>query len=121
MGCSSGASFEEAELLCQKQRMHLVQIDTASENNFIVQIAQTLGSYVWIGGSDQELLATYAWVDHGPAFYANGAPIAGVYQHFAEGQPAPVTGFDCVQLHDDPDGPWSTARCSDVKQFICGR
>jgi hypothetical protein len=120
MGCAVSASFNDAEILCQKQRMHLVEIDSASENNFVVQIAQTLGSYVWIGGSDLELNATFAWIS-GAAFFEDNAPVPGVYQNFAPGQPVSTAGFDCVQLHDAAAGPWSNARCADAKQFVCER
>jgi hypothetical protein len=120
MGCSVSASFNDAEILCQKQAMHLVEIDSASENNFVVQIAQTLGSYVWIGGSDLQVNGTFAWPS-GTVFFARGEPVTGVYQNFAAGQPAATAGLDCVQLHDDAAGPWSNTRCADSLQFICER
>jgi hypothetical protein len=65
---------------------------------------QTLGTFTWVSGS---------------AFFENAAPIPGVYQNFAAGEPSTTTGLDCVHLHDDPSGPWSTTHCSDSKQFIC--
>ena len=120
MGCTVSSDFNSAEILCQRQGMHLVEIDSASENNFVTQIAQTLGSYVWIGGSDLTLNGTFSWLE-GPAFFADGVAVPGAYQNFAPGQPAKTTGSDCVQLHDDPSGPWSNTRCADTKQFICER
>jgi hypothetical protein len=117
MGCGISATFADAEILCQKQGMHLTQIESASENNFVVQIARTLGSYVWVGGSDLEQLGSYRWPD-GSAFYENGAPISGVYENF---EAAPRAGYDCVQLHDDDAGHWSGAHCADSLQFICRR
>jgi hypothetical protein len=119
-GCTVGADFNTAEILCQRQGMHLVEIDSATENDFVTQIAQTLGSYVWIGGSDLTLSGTFSWLE-GPAFFADGAAVPGAYQNFASGQPVKAAGLDCVQLHDDPAGPWSNARCADNKQFICER
>jgi len=120
MGCTVSSDFNAAEILCQRQGMHLVEIDSASENNFVTQIAQTLGSYVWIGGSDLTLSGTFSWLE-GPSFFVDGAAVPGVYQNFAADQPAKTAGLDCVQLHDDPSGPWSNARCADDKQFICER
>ncbi len=118
MGCTTSATFNDAEVLCEQQHMRLVEIDSASENNFVTQIAQTLGSYVWIGGSDLQQDATFTWPS-GTAFFKAGAPVAGIYQNFAAGQPATTPGLDCVHLHDDPTGPWSTTHCSDAKHFVC--
>ena len=120
MGCAVSASFNDAEILCQKQRMHLVEIDSASENNLVAQMAQTLGSYVWIGGSDLQLSSTFTWPG-GTVFFKDRAPVPGVFQNFAPGEPTTTAGFDCVHLHDDATGPWLAARCSDAKQFICKR
>ena len=89
MGCTVSATFSDAEILCEEQRMHLVEIDSASENNFVAQIAQTLGSYVWIGGSDLQLNSTFTWTG-GTVFYTDGAPVPGVFQNFAPGQPVVV-------------------------------
>jgi hypothetical protein len=116
MGCEAATSFSDAEILCQMQGMHLVRIDSKSENTIVVQIAQGLGSYVWIGGSDLALNGTFAWQD-GTAFYANGAPLPGVYQNFT----GTMSTGHCVQIHDDSAGPWMTAPCTDTDQFICKR
>jgi hypothetical protein len=117
MGCAVSASFADAEVLCQRQGMDLVQIDSASENNFVTLLAQSLGSYVWIGGSDLEQLGTFSWV-RGVAFYQNG-PVGQVYENFDMGEPSTSAGQNCVHLHDVQPGHWSTTRCSDSQQFIC--
>ncbi len=120
MACTASSSFDQAEVRCEAQRMHLVKVDSASENNYVVQLAQTLGSYVWIGGSNRTQVATYAWPD-GSAFYANGAAVAGVYQNFGPDQPAADATRSCVQIHDDAAGFWLNAHCADAEQFICER
>ncbi|HEX3855150.1 MAG TPA: C-type lectin domain-containing protein [Polyangiaceae bacterium] len=84
-------------------------------------VAEGSGSAgAWIGGSDLNPSGTFSWLE-GSAFFADGAAVPGVYQNFASDQPAKTAGLDCVQLHDDPTGPWSNARCADAKQFICER
>ena len=120
MACTTSAPFSQAEVLCQAQHMHLVEIDDASENGYVVQLAQSLGSYVWIGGSDLEHNGTFVWVG-GAAFYAARAPIEGVYQNFAADEPASVSGRHCVHLHDDPPGYWLATNCTNSEQFICER
>ena len=120
MACTTSATFSDAEVLCQQQRMHLVAIDSASENTFVVQLAQSLGSYVWIGGSDLAQNSSFAW-ENGTIFFADGAPLEGIYQNFAASEPALDPARHCVHLHDDPPGYWLTTRCTDSKQFICER
>jgi len=121
MACPTSAAFSQAELSCQAQHMHLVKVDSASENSYVVQLAQALGSYVWIGGSDLEQNGTFVW-PAGTAFFATGAPVSGVYQNFAVGEPAASdAGRHCVHLHDAPPGYWYATSCTNSEQFICER
>jgi hypothetical protein len=120
MGCTISSTFDQAETRCQAQRMHLVKIDSPSENAFVVQLAEKLGSYVWIGGSNRTLISTFAWTD-GTAFYRDGAAISGVYQNFGPDQPVSDPTRACVQIHSDTNGHWSNTRCSDSEQFVCER
>ena len=120
MACSEGATFNEAEVLCQAQDMHLVRIDDAAENNVTVELAQNLGSYIWIGASSLLEVGSYAWLD-GAVFFRGGATVDGLYQNFGPGQPVEGVGRNCVQLHDSVEGPWSNAPCSDVKPYVCER
>jgi hypothetical protein len=120
MACSSGATFNDAELLCQAQGMHLVRIDDDAENNATVELAQNLGSYIWIGASSLAEVGSYAWPD-GTVFFRDGGAVDGLYQNFGPGQPVEGAGRNCVQLHNSAEGPWSNAPCSDVKPYVCER
>jgi hypothetical protein len=82
-----------------------------------VQLAQTVGSYVWIGASDLETLGSYAWLD-GTVFFVRGVPVPGVYQSFGPDQPVAGAGQECVQLHDEPAGPWLSAPCNDLRPYV---
>jgi hypothetical protein len=119
MACSISSSFDDAEIRCQAQGMHLLRIDGGLANQRAMQLAQHIGSYVWIGGSNREDEARFEWTD-GTAFYENSAPIAGVYQDFGPAQPVADAARRCVELHDS-DGFWSNAPCTDTLQFICNR
>lgn len=119
MACSISSTFDQAETRCLGQGMHLVRIDGGDENELAVELARTIGSYVWIGGSNRTDAARFDWTD-GTTFYENGGPVPGVYQDFGPDQPAADPGRRCVQLHD-ATGFWSNAPCSDSLQFICGR
>ncbi|HWZ90791.1 MAG TPA: C-type lectin domain-containing protein, partial [Polyangiaceae bacterium] len=91
MACTTSVTFSDAEVLCEQQRMRLVQIDSVSENSFVSQTAQSLGSYIWIGGSDLTSLGTFSW-QSGLVFYRNGTIVAGVYSNFITGQPTTAPG-----------------------------
>jgi hypothetical protein len=119
MACSISSSFEQAETRCQGQAMQLLRIDGGAENELAMELARTIGSYVWIGGSNLADEAKFEWTD-GTVFYESGAPLPGVYQNFGPDQPVSDPERRCVQLHDST-GFWSNAPCSDTLQFICGR
>jgi hypothetical protein len=120
MACAQGANFNDAEVLCQAQDMHLIRLDDEAENNVTVELAQSLGSYIWLGASDLAEVGSYAWLD-GSVFFRDGAAVDGRYQNFGPGQPVEGAGRNCVQLHNSADGPWSNAPCSDVKPYVCER
>jgi hypothetical protein len=119
MACSISSTFDQAETRCQGQSMTLIRIDGGAENELAMELARTIGSYVWIGGSNRTEEARFEWTD-GTVFYENGGPVAGVYQNFGPDQPVSDPERRCVQLHDST-GFWSNAPCSDSLQFICGR
>lgn len=119
MACTISSSFDDAETRCQAQGMHLLRIDGGLANERAMQLAQKIGSYVWIGGSNRKDEARFEWMD-GTGFYENAAPVAGVYQNFGPGQPVADAARRCVELHDST-GFWSNAPCTDTLQFICNR
>jgi hypothetical protein len=119
MACSIGSTFEQAQVRCQGQGMQLLRIDGGAENELAMELSRTVGSHVWIGGSNRAVEARFEWTDR-TVFYQDGAPVAGVYQNFGLDQPAADTERRCVELHDST-GFWSNAPCSDQLQFLCGR
>ena len=118
MACSISSTFDQAEARCQAQRMHLLRIDGGNENEQALELARTIGSYVWIGGSNRADETRFEWTD-ATVFFENGAPVPGLYQNFGPDQPVADPERRCVQLHD-ATGFWSNAPCSDNLQFICG-
>ncbi len=119
MACSISSTFEQAETRCEGHAMQLLRIDGGAENELAMELARTIGSYVWIGGSNRTNEARFEWTD-GTAFFENGAPLPGVFQNFGPDQPVSDAQRRCVQLHDST-GFWFNAPCSDSLQFICGR
>ena len=119
MACSISSTFDQAQARCQAQLMNLIRIDGGGENELAVELARTIGSYVWIGGSNRQDETRFEWTD-GTAFYDDGAAIPGVYQNFGPDQPLADPERRCVELHDST-GFWHNAPCSDRLQFICSR
>lgn len=120
MSCETSLDFAHAELRCNAQGMHLIHVHNGTENARLMALANAIGSYVWIGGSNQLDQTSFTWLDDGSAFYTNSAPVTGVYQNFDAGQPNANPARQCVQVHDST-GLWSNVQCSDTMQFVCSR
>ena len=118
MSCLAAKDFDEAELACQEQGMHLVKIDSEQENATVLSLA--LDDYVWIGGSNRDDASVYTWLD-GTVFYDSGAPVGAVYQNFGDSGPSSDAELRCVQLREQVAGTWSMWRCSGMQSFVCER
>ena len=119
MACSNSSTFGQAETRCQGQGMQLLRIDGGGENELAMELARSIGSYVWIGGSNRADEARFEWTD-GTVFYEGDAPVAGVYPNFGPDQPVADVERRCVQLLEST-GFWSNAPFEDSLQFLCGR
>jgi hypothetical protein len=117
MACGKNSvDFETAEASCEEQGMRLVKIDDDAEDAFVASLVADLGAYVWIGARSEAGAGIFTWLD-GTVMY-DGGPVDGVYQHFAQGQPAMLSTKDCVQF-EALGSAWSNTRCSDTQEFIC--
>ncbi|XP_022106457.1 echinoidin-like [Acanthaster planci] len=117
-------SWQAAEEHCQeffsrKGQGHLASIHTAEENNFLIQMWQTLvpreenyvNTHVWLGHTDQTKEGTFSWSD-GTGFY---------YQAWRDGQPNNSgQGEDCGTFwnHGNVIG-WNDDRCRATLPYIC--
>ena len=52
----------DAENTCKAHGGHLLTIDNAEENNFILKIAQSYHFTFWIGLNDQQQEDTFTWI-----------------------------------------------------------
>jgi hypothetical protein len=121
MACSDGHTWDASEARCMAQGMHVVKVDTAPENAFVLSLVRTLGPWVWIGASDEAKSGTFKWI-HGSTIIVDGAPVAGVYQNFASGQPTTLAAASCLQMNDgsvETAGAWSNTACTGGNPYIC--
>jgi hypothetical protein len=71
---NNSMSWQQARIACQNAGGHLVTIGSEAENNFI---AQSSGTYRWIGITDENTEGQWAWVTNEPVTYtrwASGEP-----------------------------------------------
>ncbi len=123
MACTGDPTYTAAEALCVKQHMHLVKIESAAENAFLLTIMKPLGSFVWMGGTDIWKAHTFRWPDT-DLIVSDGVVPAGVYTNFGNGEPASLSNTACLQLTDvsaPPPGSWTDTPCTEKQPFICER
>lgn len=116
MSCVAARDFEQAEAACQANGMHLVKIDSATENALVLSLA--LDDYVWIGGSSRDDPAVWEWLD-GTPFWSSGAAVGDAYQNFGNSEPGSDTQLRCLQLRESTGGTWSNWQCSGMQSFVC--
>jgi hypothetical protein len=116
MSCFATSDFNQAEVACQENGMHLVKIDSALEDETVWSLA--FDDYVWVGGSNLADFDVFSWVD-GTPFYSFVEPISGVYEHFSDTEPDQDERWRCVE--QDADGTWSTWDCAEGQSFVCER
>ena len=101
------ADWFAARATCEAEGTLLAVINDATENAFFS--GTTAPFFVWIGLSDTDVEASYAWVD--------GSPLG--YESWDVGEPdAPFPDEDCVRVNR-VQGTWETFPCSLPSAFLC--
>lgn len=128
-----------ARTRCAEEGMHLVWIESASENAAIlltIQNSELEVERAWIGASDASDEGEWAWtstaVDPGTPFWSGlsaeegGVPVMGRYTNWGLERPnngTSTTGEDCATLSVDrtevEPGTWNDDVCSETWPFIC--
>eukprot|EP00794_Sanderia_malayensis_P003261 gene3261-3742_t len=111
---TSGMSWSDARLACQRYGGDLVTIKNAQEQAFLAAnqtAAQRLMHY-WIGITDEGSEGNWSWID--------GTPVAATGSHWrtADGEPNNWGGNEnCAEMHND--GLWNDNACFREFAFIC--
>jgi hypothetical protein len=115
MQCGSIVTFANAEEACQAQGMHLVKIDSAAENELVLELTKDVGPYVWIGAKSEQT-GVFDWLDGSPLY--DDGNVAGVYESFGPDEPGITATRRCLQL-EQPSGRWSSTACTDTQELVC--
>ncbi|KAI8495355.1 hypothetical protein Bbelb_268100 [Branchiostoma belcheri] len=109
-------SYHRAEMTCEADGGHLVDIKTQSLHNFILDMVRQANRYqdYWIGLNDKRTPNVWTWSD--------GSPLSGCgFSMWAPGEPnnGGGQGQDCGQLWAAVGLRWDDDFCYVQKRFIC--
>ncbi len=110
--CNSNVNWPDAKEACEQRGYHLVKVDDAAENDWILSQAQQNGlNETWLGINDRDNERTFVWHDGS----SDG------YDGWNNNQPSNGNGQDCGEIHtrDDWAGTWNDESCGDRQDFIC--
>jgi hypothetical protein len=129
MYCSNGLTHAQATQRCERQGMHLVNIQSAAKNAAVLDAIFSVAagappSSVHIGAT-HTAEGTWSWVD-GTIFWTNGSPVDGAYVNWDRGEPNGSLvegGEDCgtmlVAALASDAGLWNDVPCSTPFAFVC--
>ena len=123
MACTGDQTYTAAEALCVKQHMHLVEINDAAENAFVLSFMKPLGKFVWMGGTDAWKAHTYRWPDTN-LIWSDGTAAPDTYTNFGNGEPANLSVTACLQITNvsaPPPGSWTSTPCTEKQPYVCER
>jgi hypothetical protein len=122
-------TWPDAEADCVSRGMHLVRVNDAAENQWIVDTMASAGysGGVWIGANDRQTEGVWVWTD-GVQFWQGegdaGGPIGGLYNDWGRGQPNDnaVGGEDCAELGFTGSWIWNDLSCDTfTRAYVCER
>ncbi|XP_067173446.1 C-type lectin domain family 17, member A-like [Apteryx mantelli] len=105
---ATGRRWREAEGFCAARGAHLLIVDSAAEQDFVVRTAPQPRGY-WLGLSDREKEGSWRWQDGTPlglSFWSSGEPNGGREEN-------------CGTLL--PDGRWNDLACDRPDYWVCER
>lgn len=108
--CNVAEGATQALARCQSMSMTLLTIESAEENDFVVE---TMPDSSWIGASDSTLEDRWEWLASGEVFWDDG-PVGGKFHFWLEDQPnnkgEKGTDENCAIIIADT-GRWNDLNC----------
>ena len=121
--CSMTKPFMSAASLCSFYDMHLVKIESPSEDAWIFAQAEMIGSpsvvqYFWIGASTIKSPGTWHWTDLSEIWQggANGTPEPDVYLNWRTDSPQNTATASCAYTARDG---WQDGDCTQNRPYAC--
>lgn len=124
--CAHRLSYDAASHECRLRGGHLVEIDSAEENQLVAEtVGATVGTNVWLGGRRTEAFV-WAWERTQRVFWRGeevGTPEVGVFVTWQPGEPN-----NSSTVSDEPekclaltlgDVDWNDRACSLELPFVC--
>lgn len=111
----TASSWYAAEASCESDGGHLVVIDDAAENAFVLTFdPPDMTIDLWLGGSDHNNEDTFLWVTGGTIAQSGSSP----YQNWQSPQPNNAGGAeDCMEMNNG--GGWNDNGCGFPQPFVC--
>ncbi|XP_052247583.1 perlucin-like protein isoform X2 [Dreissena polymorpha] len=102
--------WELAQMVCRDMGAHLVEIESAAENNFVTNELQRRHATSWIGANDLLIENEWRWASsHNRITFANWAPR----------EPTNSNGNEnCADIRNF-DWKWNDERCDSSQNYIC--
>jgi len=110
--CDNAQSWDDASVSCEGQGSTLLQLNDATEENWVYHVINGISTQKWwMGLNDRASEGTFSW--HG------GSPVT--YSNFYAGEPNNAGGNeDCGQLNRFyPASGWNDEPCSLHLRYVC--
>jgi hypothetical protein len=109
--CPDSIGWLEASTACSTIGYHLVKIESADENDFLVTQAFAIAlEGWWIGLNDRGREGQHVWHDGSDA---------SAFSAWRSGQPDDYDGEDCDEINTIDAGAWNDRSCTYRNNFIC--
>ena len=121
--CAMTKPFTSAASLCSFYEMHLVKVESPTEDAWLLDHASMIGDpsvvqYFWIGASTIHSPSVWHWTDSSALWQggANGNSVPGVYFNWRTDSPQNTATESCA--YTAPQG-WQDGDCMQNRPYAC--
>ena len=125
--CNSAVIWATAQTTCKNAGFHLIQIDTAAENTWVRNAANSqfgVGAVIQLGATDGAAEGSWLWTGSNAKFWqglGNGTAVGNRFHRWNTNEPNNGNGVgeDCSQMN--AAGAWFDIACASAQRFVCER